>query len=238
VTPFVVCSFSGSPGVTALAMGLGGSVAGGLVIEADCAGGRLAARWQLRREPGVVSWAASRGAALPEEHAQRTVTGVDVVVGPEAGDVAATIWRSSGLGLTAAMGRSGRAVVIDAGRVAPGSPVLAALEAAGPRTLLVVRNEAAELAVAAAGLRNFGATADVGLVLVGPAPHSPSEVASVLGAPVAAVLPTDAAAAAAAGAGGPHRDLRGTPWARAVRTLAGALLAAHDGAAPAEGVVA
>jgi hypothetical protein len=127
--------------------------------------------------------------------------------------------------LVASLGRTDRTVIVDAGRLG-GSPVLAAFRGSPAQWLVVVRNDPGELTVAAAGLRSLDADLGVRLVMIGSGPHPAGEVEAVLGAPVAAVLPVDAAAADAVGAGRPHRDLRSTPWARAVRSLAASLLAA------------
>ena len=230
MTIVLLGSFSGSPGVTAIAMGLGGSLQDAIVVEADAAGGRLAARWQLRRDPGVLSLAAARGSSDPAEHVQRTSSGVNVLVGTEAGDVAGNVWRSSGAHIATALAQVVGPVVVDVGRYAVGSAAVSAFAGSGAVCFVVVRNDPGELAVAAAGLRSAASPGAPQLVVVGDGPYRPAEVEEVLGAPVAAVVPRDAPAADAAGTGGPHRNLRATPWARAVRTLATSILAGSVGA--------
>lgn len=217
----LVGSCSGSPGATTLTMALASSWPDGVVVEADWQGGRLAARFALARDPGIVTLAAARDTWALREHAQVLPAGLHVVVGPESGEAAAALWDSAGAVLATRISMSSERVAVDGGRLSSTSPVVAHVARLASVVMCVVRNDAAELAVAApavAALRRAGATA--GLVLVGANPYGPQEVEQALKAPVFGVLPWDPAAAASISVGKAHRNLRASEWARAVRSLA------------------
>jgi MinD-like ATPase involved in chromosome partitioning or flagellar assembly len=220
----VVGSFSGAPGATTAALALAASWPEALYVEADPQGGRVAARFGLGRQPGVISFAAARDRSGLADHAQRLPGGLAVVVGSEAPEAAEGLWASSGAALAAALAHTPGTVVVDVGRIGPRSPVWTHLAPVASRVVVMVRNDPGDLAVAAASRRFLGdAAGEVGLVLAGSSPYRAEEVAATLGVAVVATLPWDPAAAAAVSAGTAHRNLRRSPWARALRDLAEAL---------------
>jgi MinD-like ATPase involved in chromosome partitioning or flagellar assembly len=216
-----VGSFTGAPGATTVAAALAASWPGSLLVEADWQGGRLAARFGLRRDPGVMTLAADREASDLAAHAQRIPLGVPVLVGPESGDAAERLWSSSGSVLARRLAAHAAPVVVDCGRLSMGSPVVMHLLPSSSAVLVVVRNDPGELAAAAAGFARLRQTVpSVFLVLSGEAPYRAAEVEAALSVPVVAVIPWDAGAAGAVSSGAPHRNLRSTRWARSVRSLA------------------
>ena len=220
----VVGSFSGAPGATTTALALTASWPEALYVEADPHGGRVAARFGLGRQPGLISFAAARDRSGLADHAQRLPGGLAVVVGSESPEAAEGLWASSGAALATALAHTPQAVVVDVGRIGGRSPAWAQLAPVAARVAVVVRNDPGDLAVAAAGLRLLGNDAgEVGLVLAGASPYRAEEVAATLNVAVLATLPWDRAAAAAVSAGASHGNLRRSPWARAVRSLAEAL---------------
>lgn len=83
-----LCSLKGSPGATTAALALATSTtlrADTLLVEADPAGGDLAARLGFPSEPGLASLAAAGrrelDARLVEQHRQQ-VAGIDIVAAP------------------------------------------------------------------------------------------------------------------------------------------------------------
>jgi hypothetical protein len=138
-----VGSVKGAPGATTLALGLTGVWPGpALLVEADPSGGDLACRFGHHPDPGLASLAATArpgAAGRPMGlHAQRLRLGIDVVLAWP-GDAAAAPVRAlaeSGTQLLVEAARVGT-VVVDVGRLAPGSPGLAIVGTAD-HVLLVV----------------------------------------------------------------------------------------------------
>ena len=225
MTVTLVGSFSGAPGATTLAVALAASLPGGVVVDGDWPGGRLAARLGVPREPGILSLAAHRSGGSLDDFVQRLPDGRALVAGPESAEVAEATWRSGGSGLATQLSEWPGEIVVDAGRLSPSSPVFHHLAPVAARVLAVVANDAAELAVAASAVgRVRSATSYLVLALAGERPYSSAHVASALGCAVIGVIPRDAAAAAAAGSVGLHRNLRATRWARSVRSIAETLV--------------
>src|SRR5438034_42998 len=138
----MVGSVKGAPGATTVGLGLAAlwPQPGVVLVEADPAGGVLAARFGYACEPGLPSLAAAArtgAAGLPlGGHVQRLPVGADVVLAP-AGDAAAasvhTLFYGSGVLTHAA--RAGT-VLVDVGRLTRGGPGCH-LAAAADRLLLV-----------------------------------------------------------------------------------------------------
>lgn len=216
---------SGAPGATTVALALAASWPDAVVVEGDWQGGRLAARFGLRRDPGLVTFAAARESLDLAAHVQVLPGGVEVVAGPESGEAAGGLWASAGATLASRLSSTRRPVVLDGGRFSVGSPIVAHAVPLASSVVLVVRNEPGDLAVAAAGLgRLRRANPAIGLVVSGAAPYSAAEIADALGTAVLAVVPWDPDAAAAVSSGAAHRNLRATAFARSVRSLAEALV--------------
>jgi MinD-like ATPase involved in chromosome partitioning or flagellar assembly len=218
-----------SPGVTTTTVALAAAWPAErqvLVVEADPAGGDLAAWFGLAVEPGLVSLAAARRAAASvQEHAQPLPGGLPVLPGPPGAEQATAALGQLPAELLAGLdGLDGTDVLADLGRLDPGSAAAPVLRAAR-LLVLVTRPTLAELqhlAHRVAALRE--ASRALGVVLVGDGPYRPAEVARALAVEVLGTLPLDRHGAdllAGAAAGMP--GLRRTRLLRAARTLAGRL---------------
>lgn len=216
-----------SCGVTTLAVALTATWPGGrrvLLAELDPAGGTLAAASGWAPEPGLVSLAAAaRRGVDPElvwEHCQALPGGMAVLAGPASPDQA-----RSALGMLA--GLAGRLdeldadVLVDCGRLGPGSPSLDVV-AMADRVVLAARPRLADLHAVATWTDTHPLhLARLGLVLVGDGPYPDAEIADTLGVEVLARLPWDPdAAAALVSAPASARQVRVSPLVRAARSLA------------------
>jgi hypothetical protein len=211
-----------------------------LLVEADPAGGTLAATTNLPAEPGLGSVAAAlrRGgdADLLAAHARVLPCATAAVTCPaEPSQAASVLAHVTGL-LAGCADSAGAPVLVDCGRLDPGSPVRPVFDAASLR-LLAVRPRIADLLGAAETLRHDTALTPTGIVLIGPCPYPAEEVADALGVPVLAQLPWDAETAQALPlVPAVTRQVARTPLVRALRSLA-TDLAHHLQPAPAPQVV-
>ena len=222
-----------SCGCSTVALGLAATWPPGdrrmLLVEADPAGGTLAAAAGWAAEPGLVSLAAAaRHGGDPElvfEHCQALPGGAFAVAGPASAEQA-----RSALGvLGPLLGRLGdldAAVVVDCGRLDPGSPALSVAERAD-RVLVAVRPRLADLHATATWLAAHPpGEGRLSLVAVGDGPYPDAEIADALGVEVAGRLPWDPASAdALRGVPASARALRAAPLVRSLRSLAGRLAA-------------
>ncbi|HEX3794638.1 MAG TPA: hypothetical protein VHV57_09065 [Acidimicrobiales bacterium] len=228
-----------SCGVTTLALSLAATWPPGhqvLLVEADPAGGTLAAGSGWPAEPSLMSLAAAvrRGgeAGLVWEHCQELPGGAAVLAGPSSTDHA-----RSALGMTAGLlGRLGELdadVLVDCGRLEPGSAALGLWERAD-RVVLSVRPRLADLHALAGWLEARPSEGHrLGLVTMGDGPYPDSEIADALGLHVLARLPWDPEAAdALVSVPASSRELRLAPLVRAARTLADRLATELSGTAP------
>jgi hypothetical protein len=209
------------------------------VVEADPAGGDLAARYRLSVTPGLMSLAAaarrSTDPDLVSEHAQVLPGGLPVVVGPTRADQAraaltAMAGADSGGGVLGSFtGRGDVVAVVDCGRLHPDTP-LAGVVAAADQLLIVARPHADALAHVAdlIAVRGAGVGGDVlagaahtRLLLVGHG-YSPPEVEREVGLAVAGTIPWDPRTAAAVSGHGTR-----VPRARARLVRAATRLAAE-----------
>lgn len=191
----VLGSLRGAPGVTTTALMVAGGLERSVLVEADLAGGVLAVRYGLGREPGLTTLAA----AGPVEsdgwraHAQNA-GGVAVLVGPDAAESREALWRRAGQRLGAILDASDAFGVADAGRLTGSVPLLDVAS-----LLVVLVRPVAEHLVALSHclprLRQTTRSGVVGAVLVGNGPYRPSDVAQPLGIDVLGVLPDDRRAA-------------------------------------------
>jgi hypothetical protein len=193
-----------------------------VLIEADPAGGTLAAGSGWPAEPSLMSLAAAvrRGGepALVWEHCHQLPGGAAVLAGPSSADHARSALGMAG-GLLDRLGELGADVLVDCGRLDPASAALGFWERAD-RVLLAVRPRLADLHALAGWLE--GRPSDrLGLVTVGDGPYPDSEIADALGLAVLARLPWDPdAASALVLVPASSRELRLAPLVRAARTLA------------------
>lgn len=230
-----VCSIKGSPGATTLAVACATQWSGGtppLLIEADPAGGDLAARFGLSPGRGLVSWAAAarRGttqwtaSTVLSAHAQPLLARFPVLVAPAGAEqMIAALSVLASPPATAFAGVANRQLVIaDCGRADPDSPALPVLREAD-LVLIAVRplpDELSHLAARADLLADLEGRA--GLVLMRGAGYPPDEVAAVVGVPVVGLAPTDSQAAAVIrGSAAPGRTFLRLPLLRAAAALAG-----------------
>lgn len=243
MTVVAVASVRGSPGATTVALGLASMwpAPERVFVEADPAGGVVAARRGLAHDPGLVTLAASRQdgeIASLAQHAHDAGDGLLVVCGPASADPAYAALAVRGEQVRRAIGAATAPVVVDVGRVDSRSPALPLVGAADV-VCVVARPRLEEIehvigAVAMLGHRGV----EPRLLLVGERPYAAGEVAAVLDGVRVEVLPVDPRGAAECN--GDHRRgrfaQRRAPLARALHALASEL--ASCGAAPAAEVPA
>jgi hypothetical protein len=216
-----------SCGVTTLTAGLAMVWPGQrqlLVVEADPAGGMLAAASGLPPEPGLVSLAAATRRhdepTVAFKHCQSLPGGTPILCGPPTSERA----RSALTMLSGLVGRLGELdadVFVDCGRFEPAASNTVLFERAD-LGVLVVRPRLADLHALGAFLQGRNdALASATLVLVGPGPYPPAEVGDARGLDVVGHLPWDPdAAQALATTPVGSRQLTRTSLVRALRTLA------------------
>lgn len=227
MTLIVGASAHGSPGVTSallLASSLwpGDDAVVPVVFEADLSGGILAARYQMTTTPGVATLAESlRKNESPDvlDHAQRLPSGVACVPLAPSAVAAATQLRSAGADLAGWLANAAQPILVDAGRITPGSPIEAVVAKAN---LLVwfVRPRREELLALRHRMAECVQPEHVGVVLIGKKPYNDDQVAEALGVEVMHTLPHDQRGADALNLGGSDRSLRRSQLARSAATLA------------------
>jgi hypothetical protein len=208
-----------------------------LLVEGDPAGGTLAAASEWPAEPGLVSLAASarRGGdpSLVWEHCHRVPGDAAVLAAPALGEQAQNALGMLG-SLLDRLGELDGDVVVDCGRLDPGSPSVALWERA-ERSLLVVRPRLADLQALASWAQTRSLDHRTGLVTIGDGPYLDGEITEALGLEVLVRMPWDPdAAEALTSVPTSARQMRLTPLVRAARTLADRL-SLHSAAAVAAG---
>ena len=208
-----------------------------VVAELDPAGGDLGVRFDLATEPGLVTLAAAGrrqldrstfvGHTQPLPFADRPGADGDaegavrrVLVGPVAADQAGAALAALRGGLPGVLSSLGADVLVDCGRLDPGS---AAHDVVTEADLLVVvaRPVVAEVHHLAARLSGLRPKA-LSLLLIGDRPYSVAEVADAVGANPLGTLPVDdrAAAALTVGRSNGARILRRSRLLRDARAVA------------------
>ena len=211
-----------------------------VIAELDPAGGDLGARFDLATEPGLVTLAAAGrreldrstfvGHTQPLAFAARPRAGGDaagavrrVLVGPVAADQAGAALAALRGGLPGVLSSLNADVLVDCGRLDPGSP---AHDVVTEADLLVVvaRPVVAEVHHLAARLAALRPRA-LSLLLIGDRPYSVAEVADAVGASPLGTLPVDVRAATAltVGRSNAARVMRRSRLMRDTRALAEAL---------------
>jgi cellulose biosynthesis protein BcsQ len=243
-----IASLKASPGATTAALALAALWPGGqrvLAIEADPAGGDLAARFGLDPVPSLVSLSAAarrdHRAQVAFEHAQQLPGGLPVICAPAAAEQATSaleLLTGDGRELWASLAQDPDVVaVVDCGRLDPGSHshrILAAADIA----LLVARptlDECDRLAKSLDGLalRAEATKTELGLVLCGPG-FDREQVQENMRMRVWAQLPYDRKGAAwLGGVAGKRGRLASLALPKAAREL-GNEIAAHYGRAALE----
>lgn len=177
-----LCSVRGSPGVTSWALLLAAAWPAEyeverVVLEADCDGGILGARYGFGVDPGVVSLIATlrRGnshAVDVSDHGRRVNDGVWVIPGPETGERAARVWNGSAATVAAAVASDARAWFVDAGRADAASPIVPLLDLSTVAVLLT-RSATEDLVQVPARVEFLRQHAQsVGVLVVGKPQHS------------------------------------------------------------------
>lgn len=196
-----LCSLSGAPGVTTLALALAGAWPTETpvrVVEADASGGDIAAWWNLPLWPGVVDLAAASRSGqdhdTPEfsRFFQVLPGGLPVCVAPPTADRVGAALDLLARNPKALAGEG--VTVVDLGRVCPQTPSGELLEAADA-VMVVTSGDVGHLKRlkdASHDLRER--CARVGVVVVGPS-CSTAEVADAVGLPVWAMIPRDVVSA-------------------------------------------
>lgn len=235
-------SQKGSPGVTLTALTVAAawpSTPGRrkLLLEADADGGSLAIRYQLGRQPGLLSLAAASRHGLGREdllsHAQELPGGLAAVVAPERADRAAAVLSTSGGALGAWLAALPDVdVIVDCGRLHGASPALT-LAGHADAVFFVSRPVAEQIQPAVERLKSLGGNVEtIGWVLIGERPYSAAEVSAATGIPVAAVLADDPRTAHALTNGECSQRVRRSSLVRTASAFAARLAAAA--ARPAE----
>lgn len=187
----VLGSLRGAPGVTTTALMVAAGLERSVLVEADLAGGVLAVRYGLGREPGLTTLAAEGPVESDgwRAHAQNA-GGIAVLVGPDGAESSEALWRRAGERLGALLDVSDALVVADAGRLTGPVPLLDVAS-----LLVVLVRPVAEHLVALSHrlprLRQTTRSGIVGAVLVGSGPYRPSDIEQPLGIDVLGVLPDD-----------------------------------------------
>lgn len=194
----VVGSVKGSPGVTSLAVAMAArwpAPAAALVVELDPAGGDLGSRWNLHDEPGLRNMVATvcyEPLTEAADWSQRLPIGVDVVIAPSGQNASYTVAAFAAAGPAALRDlAAARPVLVDAGRLDSGSPVLAFVDLAD-LLLMVTRPRLEDVRHLRAALPTLRRRCPaVGLVLAGSGPYPPGEIARYLQADIVATVRHD-----------------------------------------------
>lgn len=201
-----------------------------LVVEADPAGGDLAARLGLDRQPGLMALAADgRRELTPEMVWKQTqplagAASAQVLTGPVSAEQAGAALSALGSRFARLMAElDGVDVLADCGRLDPASPATPLVRAAD-LVIVVARPSAPQLQHLAALVTSLGSGVPVALVLVGDRPYGVVEAGRAVGAEPLGTIAHDARAAdLLAGASGSPRLLRVSALLRTARTAAEAL---------------
>lgn len=193
----ITCSLKGSPGASTLAVALGScwpEPVRPIVVEADTAGGDVAARFRLSNSPGLVSLAAAArgnsGTELLAQHAHILASGLRIV--PAAPDPAQC---RAAFGALAASQFSpfrtlGTPLIVDVGRVDPDPTMLGLLRSADALVVVGRPHDDSLAQVAARRAQMQTWSHQLGLVLMGKG-YPSAQVVEALGLPVFASIPDD-----------------------------------------------
>lgn len=193
-------SAKGAPGVTTTALCLVAVAgAGGLVVEADPAGGDLECWTGPHGEAGLVGLAARMRPDLTDTemrgYAVEVTEGISAVTAPTTGAAMAAVLARAAGRLGPALGGVEADVFVDSGRWVPSSPAAGVLGAAD--VVLVVCRPTLDSIEHARGLVAPGGPVDgapagaAAVVVGGVRPYGPGDIEVALGVPVAGVLPWD-----------------------------------------------
>lgn len=188
-----IASVHGSPGATTLALDLARLAgAGSLLIEADPDGGCLAARLDLAVRPGLIelAGAARTGIATDDlwRFAQPGPGDVAVIVAHPAAEQVQAALRAAVHHVGTALQTLGRHVLIDLGRIRPGSPALG-FAALADTTILLTTNSVDSVVGIHHRRQLLSSLGDVRIVLAEHAPYPRAEIERTTGLPVWGTVP-------------------------------------------------
>lgn len=195
-----VTSVKHAPGATTAALALAvaaGPLPASLIVEADPAGGDLAARCELAVDPGLGSLAASGRHGTPvdlADHVQPLPAGPFALLAPPSPGLTSGALAALGGRLADAVGAWPGMVIVDVGRWASNGPGTG-LAAVADTLVVVVRptvDGVEHVRARVDDLQAAARTTRLAALLVGDRPYGPAEVAAALGIPVAGTLPIDA----------------------------------------------
>lgn len=230
-------SAKSSPGVTTAVVALASMWPDGrevLLVEADPAGGDIAARLELPSDPGIVSLAAHGRRSIESddvrEHAQVLpgARAASAVLAPTSGEQAAVALMSMrGRLPTALAGLRGVDVLVDCGRL-EGTSAAIDLASAADLLVWVTRPDVVEIhhlhaRIAAVGRRQASA-----VLLVGDTPYNAAEVGAALELPVLGAIAVDGRAATALRGDGGGRSLDRSALFRSARAVAEVIVAVPE----------
>ena len=198
-----LASAHGSPGVTTLAVALAHRLPlvtgrAAVLIEADPDGGTIAARHSLGGPPALTALAgAARQGLEPAMVLRHTIpmaSGVPVVTAHPAAEQSHAALRTAAGHLAAACAvLDDHDVIVDLGRLRPGTPARPFATAAA-QLLVLAHPELDQLVAVADRVQALGELAPLHLVLVGDRPYGTAEVRRVLGVETVSVIADDAKA--------------------------------------------
>jgi Flp pilus assembly CpaE family ATPase len=203
-----VLAFAGvkhSPGVTTLALAAASACPGtALLVEADPAGGDIAARAGLALDPGIVSLAAAaRNGMRPDvlaSNLQHLGDGVDLLAGPASPRHSTTALSAIAQPLSDLFANlDHELIVVDLGRMDDPTMVLPLLRVAD-HVVLLLRATAEDVVAARSRideLERHAVLVTIAVIASGPFPFG--EITAALGASAAVSLPWDPRAARALG---------------------------------------
>lgn len=201
MTVVALCSAKHSPGATTFALALACAATEvdqpvPLVVEADPAGGDLAAHLGLPVSPGLVGLAAAfrHEGSRPHvySHAQLLPAGGCGVLGPLDAIQAQGAVDTLADRLPAALAHTGSVSLVDCGRWSLTSPANRLLRGVD-MTLLILRPDVAGIEHARAQVPplRMATAGRLAAVVIGERPYTPTEVEAALNLPVVGVVPHD-----------------------------------------------
>lgn len=193
--PMVIAvgSLHGSPGATSLALDLARACGpDALLIEADPDGGCLVGRLDLALRPGLTELAGAARSHIVAgdlwKFAQPTVWGGGVIVAHPAAEQVQAALRACVAQVGASLRVLGRPVIIDIGRIRPGSPALG-FAALADHTLIVSANSGEAVVTLANRIQLCMGLSHPMVVLVAASPYPVADVAAAIGLPVWGTVP-------------------------------------------------
>ena len=190
----VVGAVHGSPGATSFALDLSRQCGPDtLLIEADPDGGSLAARLDLALKPGLMELAGAGRVGIEADDvwrfAQSTSFGLAVVVAHPAAEQTTSAIRAAMSHIVNAVGNLTCTVIVDVGRLRPGSPSLAAA-ASADHTLVISDNSVEAIVALTHRARVLQGCRSPLVVMNASRPYSVGDIATSTGQRVWGVVPT------------------------------------------------